>query len=71
MPIIKSQPSGVYTTEIDLSQVITSASSSVAAQVIVSRQGSTEPKFFSNGDDYLAEYGNPDAQISFDTYCVD
>lgn len=69
MPIIKSQPSGVYTTEIDLSQVITSASSSVAAQVIVSRQGSTEPKFFSNGDDYLAEYGNPDAQISFDTYC--
>lgn len=69
MAIIKSQPSGVYTTEIDLSQVITSASSSVAAQVIVARQGSTTPKYFSNGDDYLAEYGNPDASISFDTYC--
>lgn len=69
MAIIKSQPSGVYTQEIDLSQVITSASSSVACQVIVAKQGSTTPKYFSNGDDYLNEYGNPDASISFDTYC--
>ena len=58
MALIQQKPSGVYTKEIDLSSIITSASTSVCAQVVVSKKGSTKPKFFSNADDYLKEYGN-------------
>ena len=70
MALIEQKPSGVYTKEIDLSSLITTASTSVVAQVVVSRQGSTKPKFFASADDYIAEYGNPDASISFDQYCA-
>lgn len=70
MALIEQKPSGVYTKEVDLSQLITSASTSVCAQVVVSKQGSTKPKFFASADDYIAEYGNPDAAISFDQYCA-
>lgn len=70
MALIEQKPSGVYTKEIDLSSLITTASTSVVAQVVVSRQGSTKPKFFASADDYINEYGNPDASISFDQYCA-
>lgn len=70
MSLIEQKPSGVYTKEVDLSQLVTSASTSVCAQVVVARQGSTKPKFFTSADDYIAEYGNPDAAISFDHYCA-
>lgn len=69
MTILVQRASDVRVQEIDLSQVITSASTAVACQVVVSKQGSPEPKFFTNADDYLLEYGNPDAQVSFDVYC--
>lgn len=69
MTIIQQRASDVRVQEINLSQVITSASSAVGCQVIVSNQGSPERKFFTNAQDYLAEYGNPNAQISFDIYC--
>src|ERR1700737_40909 len=69
MALINSnQSSSVQIQEINLSSVITSASTSVAAQVIVSNQGSITPKFFSSAQAYLAEYGNPNAQISYDVY---
>src|SRR6185437_6192358 len=64
------QGSKVIVNEINLSQVITSASSSVAAQVVVSAQGSPFPQNFTNGNDYLSSYGNPTASISFDQYCA-
>lgn len=70
MSLIEQKPSGVYTKEIDLSSLITTASTSVVAQVVVSKQGSTKPKFFVSADDYIAEYGNPDSAISFDQYCA-
>lgn len=70
MALIEQKPSGVYVKEIDLSSLITTASTSVVAQVVVSRQGSTKPKFFTSADDYIAEYGNPDSSISFDQYCA-
>lgn len=70
MALIEQKPSGVYTKEIDLSSLITTASTSVAAQVVVSKQGSTKPKFFTSADDYIAEYGNPDSSVSFDQYCA-
>ncbi len=69
MTISANQGSKVIVQEINLSQVITSASTSVVAQVIVSNQGSTSPIQFTNAQDYLSEYGNPNAAISFDVYC--
>lgn len=69
MSILQQRASDVRIQEINLSQVITSASSAVACQCVVSNQGSPNPKFFTNAQDYLAEYGNPNAQISFDVYC--
>lgn len=70
MALIEQKPSGVYTKEVDLSSLITTASTSVVAQVVVSKQGSTKPKFFTSADDYISEYGNPDSSISFDQYCA-
>lgn len=69
MTILVQRASDVRVQEIDLSQVITSASTAVGCQVVVAKQGSPDPKFFTNADDYLLEYGNPDAQVSFDVYC--
>jgi hypothetical protein len=70
MTISANQGSKVIVQEINLSQVITSASTSVVAQVIVSNQGSTTaPILFTNAQDYTAMYGNPNPQISFDVYC--
>ena len=69
MTISANQGSKVIIQEINLSQVITSASTSIVAQVIVANQGSPKPLQFTNAQDYLAQYGNPNAQISFDVYC--
>jgi hypothetical protein len=69
MTISANQGSKVIVQEINLSSVITSASTSVVAQVIVSTQGSTSPIQFTNAQDYLTQYGNPNAAISFDVYC--
>ena len=69
MTISANQGSKVIIQEINLSQVITSASTSVVAQMIVANQGSPNPLQFTNAQDYLAQYGNPNAQISFDVYC--
>lgn len=68
MSILVRRASDVRITEIDLSQVITSESSATACQIIVSNQGSTQKKRFTNAQDFLAEYGNPNARISFDGY---
>lgn len=70
MSILVQRASDVRITETDLSQIITSASSSVGCIVMVSKQGSPTPKHFTNGDDFLAEYGNPDAKVSFSHYCA-
>lgn len=69
MTISANQSSKVIIQELNLSQVITSASTSVVAQVVVSNKGRPTPVQFTNADDYRAEYGNPNAQISFDVYC--
>jgi phage tail sheath protein FI len=70
MTISANQGSKVIVQEINLSQVVTAASTSVVAQVVVSNQGSTTPLLFTNAQDYLAQYGNPNPQISFDVYCA-
>jgi hypothetical protein len=61
---IVKRASDVRTQEINLSQVITATSSSVMMLPIVSKQGSTTPRLFTNSDEFLAEYGNPDPSIS-------
>lgn len=61
---IVKRASDVRIQEIDLSQVITSASASVACIPIISKQGSTSPRLFTSSEDFLAEYGNPDPSIS-------
>lgn len=68
--ISPKQGSKVIVTEINLSQVIVSASSSVASEVIIATQGRTVPVQFTNGTDYLTEYGIPNASVSFDQYCA-
>src|SRR5690606_20504887 len=70
MAILQQQASDVRVREINLSQVITSASSSIACLAVVSRQGSLDPLRFTNADDFLREYGNPDASVSFDIYAA-
>jgi phage tail sheath protein FI len=69
MTISANQGSKVIVQEVNLSQVITSASTSVVAQVIVSTQGAPVPIEFTNAQDYLNYYGNPNAAVSFDIYC--
>lgn len=61
---IVKRASDVRISEINLSQVIASTSASVACLPIISKQGSSSPLLFSNGNDFLAEYGNPDPSIS-------
>lgn len=64
MTQIISRASDVRVTEINLSSVITSTSITVAAFPVVSVQGSTVPVLFTNAQDWLTEYGNPDPSIS-------
>lgn len=61
---IVKRASDVRISEINLSQVIASTSSSVACLPIISKQGSSSPLLFSNGNDFLTEYGNPDPSVS-------
>lgn len=66
--ISPKQSSKVIVQEINLSQVIVSASTATASQVIVAKQGRGVPVQFTNGTDYMTEYGKPDASVSFDVY---
>jgi phage tail sheath protein FI len=64
MTQIISRASDVRITEINLSSVITNSSVTCAAIPVVSVQGITKPKLFTNAQDWLTEYGNPDPSVS-------
>lgn len=68
MPGLVQQSSDVRFREIDLSATIRSASTSTAAIGFVSRKGRNTPFRVTNAQDFLAEYGNPDAAVSFGHY---
>jgi Phage tail sheath protein subtilisin-like domain/Phage tail sheath C-terminal domain len=70
MPALQQQSADVRFREIDLSQSIKSNSSSNAAIVLVSRKGRLTPYKVTTAQDFLAEYGEPDAAISFGHYCA-
>jgi hypothetical protein len=59
-----NRASDVRVTEINLSSVITSSSSAAGCIGIISKQGSSEPRHFTNATDFLYEYGNPDPSVS-------
>lgn len=69
MAIYTPGASKVIINEIDMSQIVTGASASVAGLVVVSNQGDPSPQLWTDGQSFLAEYGNPNAQIGFDVYC--
>lgn len=69
MAILEQRASDVRLNEIDLSQVVTSNSATIAAQVVVSTQGPTEPTRYTNAQQYMNDFGIPNAQVSFDVYC--
>lgn len=62
------QSADVRFREIDLSQTLRAASTSVGAVAFVSRKGRTTPFRVTNSQDFIAEYGIPDAAISFGHY---
>jgi hypothetical protein len=64
------QSSDVRVREIDLSQVIASNASSRAAIVFVSAKGRTGRFNVTNTQAFVAEYGTPNAQISFGHYAA-
>ncbi len=59
-----SRASDVRIREINLSQYITSNSTTLPAIVVISKQGSTDPKRFTSAAAFVDEYGPPNPQIS-------
>jgi len=70
MSILQNRHSDVYLQEFDMSEVVTSASSSVGGVVFVSDRGRTSMNFYPTGQSILTEFGNPNAKISFSVYCA-
>lgn len=69
MPGLVQQSANVRFNEVDLSQVIASNSSSNGAIVFVSKQGRPGRFNVTNTQAFVAEYGTPDASVSFGHYC--
>lgn len=63
MSILQQRASDVRIREFDLSQIVTSASSSVAGVVIISNQGREGLMHFTDGDTFLNEYYNRDNPV--------
>jgi hypothetical protein len=70
MAVLARRASDVRINEVDLSATLTNASNATAAIVMVSGQGPVSPKFYSNADDFLFDFGQPKASVSFDHYAV-
>jgi hypothetical protein len=65
-----NRSSDVLMQEVNLSQIIKGASSSIACFVVVSDQGRTDPVHFTDPQSALTEYGNPDARKGFGLYTM-
>jgi len=70
MAVLTRRASDVRINEVDLSSSLAGASSTTAAIAVVSSQGPVEPTFYSNPDDFIFDFGNPNAAVSFDHYGV-
>jgi hypothetical protein len=70
MGVLARRASDVRINEVDLSTVITNTANAVAALVATSSKGPVGPTFYSSADDFLADFGNPNAAVSFDHYAA-
>lgn len=68
MAVTGSGASKVTAKEIDLSQTIQQAGTSVAAMVCVSLQGDTTPRLCTSWNSFKGQYGVGDPSVSFDHY---
>ncbi len=69
MAVLARRASDVRIREVNFSQTIAQNANAIGAMVMVSAQGPVGPRFYSNPEDFLFAYGNPNAAISFDHYC--
>ena len=70
MPGLVQQSSDVRFREIDLSETLRARSTSTGAIGFVSKKGRTSRYRVTNAQDFLAEYGQPAASVSFGHYCA-
>ena len=70
MPALTQQSSDVRFREIDLSQSLRSRSTANGAIVIVSKKGRTSRFNTTTWTEFVAEYGERDASVSFAHYCA-
>lgn len=61
---------GVYTREIDLSQIVQISGASVGAMVFGSNKGPVVPRFIASDKQFIETYGEPDPQVSLAHYCA-
>lgn len=64
MATIVKRASDVRIQEINMSQIIASEATSVAASPIVSKKGPLGPQHFTNPTDFIANYGDADPSVS-------
>lgn len=70
MAVLQRRASDVYITEQDLSQILLNSSTAAAALVGVSSQGPIKPTLYTNANDFIADWGTPNARVSFDHYAA-
>lgn len=70
MAVLARRASDVRINEVDLSTSLSGVSAATAAIVVVSAQGRDKATFYSSPDDFLFDYGNPNAAVSYDHYAA-
>lgn len=68
MASLTKRASDVRINEVALSTSLSGVSSCTGALVLVGPRGFSSPRFYSNADDFLFDYGNPNAAVSYDHY---
>ncbi len=70
MASVARRGSDVRIKEVDLSQTLTQNSNAILGTVAVSSQGPVGPTFYSDPNVFLADFGLPNARVSFDHYAI-
>ena len=71
MAVLARRASDVYVAERDASTMITTSSTAAAAIVVVGSQGpSSKPRRYTNPNDFIRDYGAPNARVSFDHFAA-
>src|SRR5680860_1491349 len=70
MSILTQSGADVRFRELDLSQTLIQESAANAALVLASSKGRAGNFHITSPDQFLTEYGTPDAKVSFGHYCA-